>query len=99
MAKITISPEADQDTADIVALLTEDAGANVARRYRRDFDSLFVRLAMFPRSGANRTHLDRSIRIGVVAPYVAVYELDDDHVIVLRALDGGRNITRRVIRQ
>ncbi len=32
MAKIMISPEADQDTADIVAPLTEEAGANVARR-------------------------------------------------------------------
>jgi len=81
MAKITISPEADQDTADIVA------------------DSLFERLAMFPRSGASRTHLGRSIRIGVVTPYVAVYELDNDHVIVLRVLDGRRNITRRLIRQ
>lgn len=60
MAKITISPEADQDTADIVALLTKEAG---------------------------------------VAPYVAVYELDEDHVIVLRVLDGRRNITRRLIRQ
>jgi len=99
MAKITISPEADQDTADIVALLTEEAGANAARRYRRDFDRLFERLAMFPRSGASRTHLGRSIRIGVVTPYVAVYELDNDHVIVLRVLDGRRNITRRLIRQ
>ncbi len=99
MAKITISPEADQDTAEIVDLLTTEAGANVALRYRRDFDSLFERLAMFPRSGANRPHLCRSIRIGVVEPYVAIYELDGDHVVVLRVLDGRRNITRGLIRQ
>ncbi len=85
MAKITISPEADQDTADIVA--------------RRNPDSLFERLAMFPRSGASRPHLGHSIRIGVVAPYVSIYELDEDHVIVLRVLDGRRNITRRLIHQ
>lgn len=99
MAKITISPEADQDTADIVALLTEEAGTNVARKYRHDFDGLFERLAMFPRSGARRPNLGRFILIGVVAPYVAVYELDNDHVIVLRVLDGRLNITRRLIRQ
>jgi toxin ParE1/3/4 len=99
MAEITISPEADQDTPDIIALLTKEAGANVSRRYRRDFDSLFERLAMFPRVGASRAHLGRSIRIGVVAPYVVVYELDGDHVILLRVLDGRRNITRRLLRQ
>jgi len=80
-------------------LLTKEAGANVALRYRSDFDSLFERPVMFPRSGASRPHLGHSIRIGVVTPYVAVYELDEDHVIALRVLDGRRNITRRLIRQ
>jgi plasmid stabilization system protein ParE len=99
MAKNTISPEADQDTADIVAFLTREAGATVALRYRSDFDNLFERLAMFPRSGASRPRLGHSIRIGVVEPYVPVYEFDEDHVIVLRVLDGRRNIARRLLRR
>jgi toxin ParE1/3/4 len=98
MARLTISPQAEQDAGQIVDMLTREAGNDVARRYRRGFDDLFVRFAMFPESGAPRARLGRHVRIGVVSPYVVIYELEPDHVIVLRIVDGRRKITRRVVR-
>lgn len=99
MARLTVSPQAEDDAARIIELLTREAGANVAGRYRQGFDDLFTRLARFPESGAPRVHLGRHIRIGVVSPYVVIYELESDHVMVLRIVDGRRKITRRLVRQ
>ncbi len=36
---------------------------------------------------------------GVVSPYVVIYELEPDHVMVLRIVDGRRKITQRLVRQ
>jgi hypothetical protein len=44
-------------------------------------------------------NLGRHIRIGVVTPYIVIYELEPDHVMVLPIVDGRRKITRRLIRQ
>jgi len=80
-------------------LLAKEAGSGVARRYRRSFDDIFARFARFPESGAMRPRLGRHIRIGVVSPYLVIYELESDHVMVLRIVHGRRRITRRLVRQ
>jgi plasmid stabilization system protein ParE len=97
MARLVVSPQADADAAAIVDMLIREAGEAVATRYRRDFNLLFERLAMFPQSGAQRPELGRDIRIGVVHPYVVIYRYDDTTVRIARIVDGRRNITRRVL--
>jgi toxin ParE1/3/4 len=97
MAGLIVSAQAELDPAAIVAMLTDKVGAGVATRYRRDFEDLFERLAMFPKSGARRPGLGRDARIGVVAPYVVVYDYQRDTVMNLRIIDGRRNITRRLV--
>ncbi|MGD9885153.1 MAG: type II toxin-antitoxin system RelE/ParE family toxin [Reyranella sp.] len=82
----------------MVAMLTDQAGKDAAGRYRADIEGLFKRLAMFPRSGARRRALGRNARIGVISPYVVVYDLVDDEVLILRIVDGRRSISRRLIR-
>lgn len=99
MARLTVSPQAEHDVAKIIDLLTREAGVDVADRYRQGFDDLFARFARFPESGAPRARLGRHIRIGVVSPYVVIYELALDHVMVLRIVDGRRRITRSLVRQ
>ncbi len=99
MARLTVSPQAEHDAAQIIDLLTREAGAEVAHRYRRGFDDLLARLVRFPESGAPRVHLGRHIRIGVVSPYVVIYELEPDHVMILRIVDGRRKVTRRLVRE
>jgi toxin ParE1/3/4 len=99
MARLTVSPQAELDAAEIVDLLVREAGVDVARRYRQSFDDIFARFAVFPESGAPRPRLGRHIRIGVVSPYLVIYELESDHVMVLRIVDGRRKITRRLVRE
>lgn len=99
MAKLIVSPLAELDTATIIAMLTDKAGSAVAERYRRDFEELFERLMMFPLSGARRPRLGRTVRIGVVEPYVVLYEHRLDIVRILRVLDGRRHISSRLLRQ
>ena len=53
---------------------------------------------MFPRSGARRPGLGRNARIGVIAPYVVIYDYKRDEVLIQRIIDGRRNITRRLMR-
>ena len=99
MAKLIVSPQAELDTATIVAMLNDKAGAVVAERYRREFEELFERLMVFPMSGARRRLLTRHARIGVVQPYVVIYEYRRETVRILRVVDGRRNITRRLVGQ
>jgi len=99
MARLIVSPQAELDAAAIVEMLKDKAGPNVATRYRRDFEDLFERLAMFPRSGARRSKLARNLRIAVVEPYVVIYDVHDDTVRIVRIVDGRRNITRRHVRE
>jgi toxin ParE1/3/4 len=99
MAKLIVSPQAEQDTATIVAMLTDKAGTSVAERYRRDFEELFERFLMFPMSGSRRRSLSRYARIGIVEPYVIVYEHRGETVRIVRVLDGRRNITRKLVRE
>ena len=97
MARLIISPQAELDSATIIEMLKDKAGAGVATRYRRDFEHLFERLAMFPRSGARRSKLGRNLRIAVVEPYVVIYDYQGDTVRIARIIDGRRNITRRLV--
>ncbi|SEP51012.1 ParE toxin of type II toxin-antitoxin system, parDE [Rhodospirillales bacterium URHD0017] len=99
MAKLIVSPQAELDTATIVAMLTDTAGTSVAERYRRDFEELFERFTKFPTSGSPRRSLSRYARIGVVAPYVVIYEHRGETVRIVRVLDGRRNITRKLVRE
>jgi toxin ParE1/3/4 len=99
MARLTVSPQAEFDAVRIVDRLSKEAGADVARRYRQGFEDLFARFARFPESGAPRPSLGQRIRMGVVSPYVVIYELEPDHVMVLRIVDGRRRITRRLVRE
>ena len=88
MAQLVVSDQAALDATAIVAMLNDTAGADVAARYRRAIEVLFERLATFPRSGMRRPALGRLARIGVVAPYVVIYDYRPDNVTILRILDG-----------
>jgi len=99
MARLVITIRAGRDAAAIIAMLTDNAGPEVAARYRRDINALYDRLILFPRSGAPPPSFGRYARLGVVEPYVVIFDYRPDVVTILRVLDGRRNITRRLIRQ
>jgi toxin ParE1/3/4 len=100
VARIIVAPEADADSAFVIADLLENAGARVADRYEADFERVFDRLADYPLSGAPRPHLGKQVRICVVSPYILFYEYieAEDTVMIMRIAHGRRKITRKFLR-
>ena len=100
MARIIVTPEADADSAFIIADLAKKAGARVADRYEADFDNVYDRLADHPQIGAPRPRLGKQVRICVVSPYTLFYEHSetDDTVTIMRIAHGRRKITRKFLR-
>jgi toxin ParE1/3/4 len=98
MAKVVVTASADADLADIIADLASKGAVNAALRYAAEFDALFDRLGDFPGIGAPRPKLGAHARIGIIPPYVAIYDYEGDTVTVLRVLHGRRNITAKLVR-
>ena len=99
MKPVVVSPRADADVAAMLEYLADLAGPAVARRYSQELDAIFERLAMFPASGARRRSLGPYARIAGVSPYVFGYDYRDNAVVIVRVLDGRRNITPRLVRK
>lgn len=99
MTPVVVSPRADADVDAMLEHLADVAGPAVARRYSQELDAIFERLAMFPGSGARRRSLGTHARIAVASPYVVVYDYQGRSVVIVRVLDGRRNVTRRLVRQ
>jgi plasmid stabilization system protein ParE len=68
VARILFAPRAIADARDILALLDEKAGRQVADDHVAQFSATFDRLAMFPRSGGRRPGLGATVRIAMVHP-------------------------------
>ena len=100
MAKVVVSLPANADFETIVWYLALQAVDLVAARYGADFRALLQRFAKFPDSGGPRPSLGANVRIGVVAPYVVIYEYDEVSatVLVLRIVHGSRRLNRKLIR-
>lgn len=100
MARVVITPSADEDTSGILAFLAAKAGYGVAVKYNASFEQLYDNLADFPDSGAPRPKVGSKLRIAIVSPYVVIYRYTetDDTVQVLRIVHGSRKITGKLLR-
>jgi toxin ParE1/3/4 len=76
MTRVVISTAADADTDEILAFLIRHAGLATAARYNSLFETLYDRLAVHPDSGSPRPLLGENVRIGIVPPYIVIYEHD-----------------------
>jgi plasmid stabilization system protein ParE len=94
MARVVVSPYAIADQDDILRYLHREAGLPTTEKYDAAFRAFLLRLADSPGIGAPRPGLGDNIRIWVVAPYVVIYEgnQDSDTVIVHRVVHGRRNV-------
>jgi toxin ParE1/3/4 len=99
MTRVVISSVADADTAEILAYLVRHAGHATATRYRSLFEDLYDRLAVHPDSGPPRPVLGPSVRLGIVPPYLVIYEHEEaaDTLTVLRIVHGRRKITGKLL--
>ncbi len=101
MTRLVVTADAEADTRDILSYLEREAGPVVAAEYANRFRSTLKRLVDLPETGAPRPNLGPKIRIGIVSPYILIYEFvgEDDSVILLRILHGKRNIARELRRR
>jgi plasmid stabilization system protein ParE len=99
MARVIVTSLADSDTATILDYLAKVAGARTAIKYDRLFDRLYDRLADHPASGPRRPALGADTRIGIVSPYIVIYDYSepDNTVTILRIVHGRRDITGKLL--
>jgi toxin ParE1/3/4 len=99
MARVIITDSADADSAAILDDLKSKAGEPIATKYRNLFRQLYERLADYPNSGPSRPALGPNVRIGIVLPYIVIYEsaVNADSVTILRIVHGRRKISGKLL--
>jgi toxin ParE1/3/4 len=98
---LVVTADAEADTREILLFLEREVGREVAARYGQRFRLILQRLVELPETGAPRPILGPNSRIGIVSPYVLIYDFvhEDDLVVLLRLLHGRRNITRDLLQR
>ncbi len=99
MTRLVVTADAERDASEIISFLAREAGPAVAAEYVRRFTSTLERLASLPETGAPRPSLGPNARIGIVSPYILIYDFVRDELILLRILHGRRNITQDLLRR
>jgi toxin ParE1/3/4 len=101
MTRLVVTAEAESDTYEILAYLEREAGPSIAAEYGRRFLSALERLIDLPETGAPRPSLGPCARIGIVSPYVLIYDFvrEDNSLVLLRILHGRRNITHDLLKR
>ena len=99
MARIVVTGSASVDQAIILTDLYRKAGLRTAIKFGSLFGLLYDRLADHPLSGPRRPALGPNVRIGIVSPYIVIYEHseNDDAVTILRVIHGRREITSKLL--
>jgi toxin ParE1/3/4 len=96
MARIIFTHTASDDQACLLEYLGEKAGLRTAIKFQSRFRALFDRLTDHPASGPRRPALGANVRIGVIKPYIVIYQHDEanDTVTVMRIVHGRRDINK-----
>jgi toxin ParE1/3/4 len=89
--KIVISEQADADLLQIFQYLAE-RNPNAAGAIARDIDGKFRNLCDFPFIGRERSSLAHGLRSIVAGIHVIFYIVERDRIVVVRVLDGRRDI-------
>jgi len=101
MTRLVVSADAEADLDEILDYLEREAGARVAENYGRKFRLCLERHVEFPGIGPRRPALGADTRIGIVRPYILIYDYSDtiDTLTLLRIIHGKRNITRQLVKR
>jgi toxin ParE1/3/4 len=89
--KIFVSDQADADLLQIDRYLTQRNPA-AADALIRDIDRKLENLTRFPFIGRDRSTLAQGLRSIVTGAYVIFYAVEPNRIIVVRVLDGRRDI-------
>ena len=89
--KVFVSDRADADILHFYQYIAERNPA-AAESVIRDIDRKFESLSRFPFIGRERSSLAPGLRSLAAWPYVIFYAIGNDRIIIVRVLDGRRDI-------
>lgn len=95
---INLSTRAQTDLTEITNYLLRYQ-PNVADETIQRIADRFHQLARSPHMGRPRSELGERVRGLLVAPYLALYRIEDHSIVILRVLHTSRNLTRTITEQ
>ncbi len=90
--RILLSRAAEQDLDDLFDWIARDSGADRAEAVLRRIEETLLNLAATPGIGRIRHDLDGAPRSFALWPWLILYEPTEDDVLVLRVIDGRRDL-------
>ena len=95
--RVVVSLRARSDIFEIHAYLSERSPLAADRALIR-FSERFNELCDFPFLGPDRSELRASLRGLVIDGYIAFYIVEGDRIVIVRVLDGRRDIAKEFAR-
>jgi toxin ParE1/3/4 len=95
--RVVISQRAQSDLLNIDSYLSEHS-STAADRMAARFSQRFDELSEFPLRGRDRSELRMSLRGLLVDGYVAFYIVEAERIVIVRVLDGRRDIEREMLK-
>jgi len=89
-----LSPEADQDLAEIFDYTHSQFGLDQAVAYLSDLDVSISHLVHYPLSGRERPEIRPELRSFPKASHVIFYRIMADHIRIIRVLHGRMDIPK-----
>jgi toxin ParE1/3/4 len=93
--QVVLSLRARSDLLSIHSYLSECSPA-AANRIAVRFSQRFDELREFPLLGPDRSELRKSLRGLLVEGYIAFYMVDADRVVIVRVIDGRKDIEQEL---
>lgn len=90
--RVVWSPESEEDLLSIWQWGASRFSTKIADRHLRDIQRAVATLTASPMIGRTRDDLRSGIREIVVYPTVLFYRLSEDHIEVVRVVDGRRDL-------
>lgn len=90
--KVVITAAAEQDLEDIGDFIAEDNPRKAAETVLRIVRKI-EQLDTFPERHQVQEHLPGAHRFLIVGNYLAVYRIDEEHVYIVRVVQGARDMT------
>ena len=97
MRRFHLTPDATDDIDEIFIYLQQEAGDDVALRFRAEFFEHFNLLASRPGIGHRRRDLTpRPLHFFPVDPYLIAYQPEEDRIVIHAVLHGARDVKRQL---
>ena len=92
MGEVRLSQLAQRDLLEIWLHIAADNGPAMADHWIDHIEARCRQLAEFPESGPSRSDISDGARMLVIVRWLALYEITNDGVRIVRVVDAARNL-------